>query len=283
LISHLQSDCADLRFIAARSFGAIGSQVCDALPTLMHMIEYEADDEVCWAVVAAISAAGTEALPALIELLQRARLRATPLIQAALLGIGETAAGELARTLLTADSIVVRQAAAWVLASLGPKAEPAVPVLAELLDSPDKEIVLDAIVALANIGRVGRVCTASLAGFLRDPDETISEWATKALLSIGPEAVPILQELRSNLDEGQRGSIDHVLESLGAVVSDAISDDGFKGIKNQNALELFAVVGALLLKHGPASYDDLKQWIVDMKAKGEVRTNLPASSRQRAG
>jgi len=280
LLEQLASERAELRAVAARFIAYIGPPVGCALPRLMWMLEHETDNAVCKEVVAAVSAAGIDAMPGLIELLRQNKIRTMPLVQMALLGIGEQAAGEVARLCLTTDNSIVRQAASWVLASLGPKAAPAVPVLLELLDSADREVVTDTIVAFGNLGRVGKDCTNRLATFLWDRDETIREWAKQALISIGPEAVPTLERLQADVDEEKCERIDEVLTGLHALMGLAVVDRGVKGVTDINTLELFKVVGDLLLEHGRLSQEKLSVEIGKMKKKRKLRKDLPCSERQ---
>lgn len=112
LISLLNSKSCDLRQNAARLLGMIGPSAIRSVPTLIQRIEKEEETQVGQAVVVALSAMGTAALPALIDGLRRQNLRTIPLFQTALFGIGQDAAGELARTLLTSDSVIARQASA---------------------------------------------------------------------------------------------------------------------------------------------------------------------------
>jgi HEAT repeat protein len=278
LIEHLDSPVAEMRQSAAMLLGSIGAVARPAVPKLLRMLEEESDDQVCLAVVGALSAAGKDALPGLIEMLQGENLRTRSLLQQTLLGMGETAAGEVALTMMTANSLMARRAAAWLLASLGPKAAEAVPVLLPLLDSEDNELVTDTIVAFGNIGRAAKDCTQKLAKFLWNSDETIRGWAAQAIYSIGPEAVPELQKMRSAADADHREKLDDVIANLSALFTVPMS--GFKGITDMDALELFRIVGDLLLEHGRMSHNELARAIVELQAAGDVDLNLSASPRQ---
>ncbi len=153
--------------------------------------------------------------------------------------------------LLRDQNPTTAERATWALASMGPRAEAAVPVLTLTLGHADPFVRRFAAVALGDIGRQPGVAVPALAQALKDGDSTVAVQAALALGKMGPRAaaatpalrealrhrdpyvrayaaaalgemgrdaevaVPWLRELRNDEDESVRGSARKALEKLG--------------------------------------------------------------------
>lgn len=137
---------------AADALGAIGP---DALPALEDLIATtkSGDAQTEWHAIAAIGNMGPVAVPAsprLIEVLNSNDDHIRFAAEQALLRIGKLAVPELVRALKDQHR---RQAAAQVLAGLGPAAGEAVPSLIPLLKDSDPSFQREIVLALSTMGK----------------------------------------------------------------------------------------------------------------------------------
>jgi len=93
---------------------------------------------------------------------------------------------------LADEEASVRRAAAWALFEMGPKAAPAVPALADLLD--DAEVRMPALRALEAIGYESSPALPELTSLLKHPDGFVRLGTVYALGAIGAPSVPALTE-----------------------------------------------------------------------------------------
>ncbi len=137
-----------------------GLVLCLAVPGLAGGLS-EPDPALRWKAVAALAAQGARAVP------------------------------EAIRVLETGDA-AGREAAARVLARLGPAACAAVPALVRALGDPEALVRERAAQALGALGPCAATSAKALAGALADADIFVQGQAALALGSLGPGAVPVL-------------------------------------------------------------------------------------------
>lgn len=111
---------------------------------------------------------------------------------------GQAAVPELSRALTDPD-VEVRQAAAWSLSQVGPKAAKAVPKLIDVLADPDPHVRSLAAVALAGMGRQAEPALPALIRALSDPVDYVRAPAADALGSLGAAARDAVQPLADRL------------------------------------------------------------------------------------
>jgi HEAT repeat protein len=162
------------RIVAGSPYGLPAAVTRDLVPPLIELLRGE--DAGVWGpaarILGKIGPEARQAVPALIELLQR----------------GDRDARD----------------AAWALGGIGPEARAAVPALIELLQRGDRDARKDAAVALGRIG--GQVAVAALLEVLEGavPDPEVVSNAMRVLSDIGREVVPPLIELLGAEDAGVR-------------------------------------------------------------------------------
>jgi len=72
---------------------------------------------------------------------------------------------------------------------------------------------------LATIDPVAREAAPALVKALRDDNEEIAPWAALALVRIGPEVAPLLEEALPSADADSRSRCEEILSCLGPLVS----------------------------------------------------------------
>ncbi len=114
----------------------------------------------------------------------------------------------------------MRVQAAYGLASLGvrarglsPSAAAAVPVLIEALQSKNRDLRFQAMLALAFLGPVAAPAIPALSANLSDP--RIGRWAAEALAGIGEQGIPALRQAANGSNREARKNAAHALGNLG--------------------------------------------------------------------
>jgi len=130
---------------------------------------------------------------------------------------GTPAVLELTAALADSDA-EVREAAAWSLSQIEPKAARATPRLAESLSDPNPRVRSLAAVALGAIGPQAATSVAALMGALNDPVDYVRAPAADALGSIGPAARAAVHPLADRLLT--KGEPVFVLRSVSAALGD---------------------------------------------------------------
>jgi esterase/lipase superfamily enzyme/HEAT repeat protein len=114
------------------------------------------------------------------------------------------------------------------LGGLGPRAAPAVPLMIKLLEAPDVDHQRrqGLVLALGEIGPPARQATAALINLLVDPEETESIQVAAALTigKVGPEAVRALAEQFRQSDADVRATVALALVAIGPQAAPAVED-----------------------------------------------------------
>ncbi len=119
----------------------------------------------------------------------------------------------------------VREAAAQVLAQIGPEAKMAVPVLTKMLGNKDWKIRHRAVRALGKIGPEAKPAVPALTKMLNDKDWNIRYAVADALGKIGPEAktaVPVLTEMLGDNEWNIRYAAAGALGKIGPAAAAAV-------------------------------------------------------------
>ncbi len=206
LVACLDDFSLELREQAAWALGELGPAARAAVPALLEALETtcpvykKAARDVRRAAAFALGKIGApEAIPALAELLDDPDWRVRAEVVRTLRTLGADVL-PLVRRALRDEKGAVREAAVEALADIG---RPAIPVLIELSDHPDPEIHIEAIRALGRL-RATEASPALIDIVLRADEGKVVEAAVKALVRIGPPAVPHLRELLSAPDSSAR-------------------------------------------------------------------------------
>ncbi len=191
----LVDDTLRVRASAAWAVGKIGPEAKDAAKPLVAALREEIRRDPNFAgaeqrtrmqsMVFALGALGPKAadgVPALMTVLNDGSEPLQVAAATALAGIGEPAVKPLG-TAVQSPVPAVRQEAARALRLIGPKAEPAVPALIQVLENTDElEGGHDAIIAVADaLGEIGKKAKKALSALEKQAKKSGSEDVTTAL------------------------------------------------------------------------------------------------------
>lgn len=191
-----------VRLVAVEALGRIGLAHPQALLALIETLRFEGQqaggpDE---------AAAAFERRVAAAEVLSLSRGGAAPAVPALMRAAAD-------------DSERLRHAAAATLGAIGPAADPALLVLADLVIFDESAHVRDrAAIALAEIGPAS---IPALQMLLRDEDPEVRWRAADALRRLGPPALPAIDDLRQAAADSSPTVRISALEAVWAVAEDA--------------------------------------------------------------
>ncbi len=184
-------------------------------PLKTWAIEYYAGDgPVRQRALAALQAMGSNAVPALIELLQAKDSAVRQHVWSKgtnwPLGLRRTVLG----TVPAPDAPTTHAVAARALEAIGPRSRAAIPALDRALQDPVPEVRLRAAAALAAIGKESvPVLTQALA----DPKIDVRQAAAAGLGTIGPDASAAVLDLARRLKDQNERVRDTAARSLGRI------------------------------------------------------------------
>lgn len=174
--------------------------------------------------VAAIKRLGTNAVPGLIDLLQRKE----PFFHRQAARLSQKLPRRIARPLLgwsvRNDSVTSRCAAAQCLGSLGALSEPAVPALVQALHDRETQVVMASATAL---GQIGPRAVPELMRALTDTNGFVRSCAASALGQVGAgaeSALPGLIELFGDTNQFARDAAGYSAGLIGAHALRSISN-----------------------------------------------------------
>jgi HEAT repeat protein len=187
-----------VRAAAVDAVGRFGSASPKAVPALMERLKDD-DARVRREAAAALGALGpdaAEAVPALIEAL-RDPMGTVTLQAAASLGmIGSASVGPVSELLQDEE---LQGLALLILSDLGDDASEAIPAVVKLIGSRNDELVREAHLFLAQMGKKSQIAEGALLKSLKDEKSKVRASAAYALIRIGAgeQTMPILQEALS--------------------------------------------------------------------------------------
>ena len=273
LVGLLKSEDDDLRMTAARAFADNIPPAQCAAPVLVELLLNESNGTICQLARKAVLKTGVQAVPSLIEWMQRNHDRYGPLIYYTLSEIGEAAIPEILTLFRTTDDMGLREAAALTFYALGPKAVAAVPELLELAKNGDADLRIYIVTALAAVGPKGAAAMEFLVAALLYGEENTVVWAAEGLKSIGEAVIPILEEGLDVVDEPSRARIEPVLRQLKEADGRG-KVDPLAWIKDDAAVELFVLCGRIL--RGP----EAKSFKIISDELKDVRLHFAASTKK---
>lgn len=151
--------------------------------------------------IAALRSLDTNAIPGLVDLLQRQESFARRQLTAITSRLPGRLGGRAFSWASRKDTIRYRSAAARSLGLLGPVAEPAIPVLIGALRDPETQVRWDAAGAL---GRIGQPAVPELLRVLAESGGFARNCAAYALGQIGAAAEPALPQLIESFTDTNR-------------------------------------------------------------------------------
>ena len=221
----------------------------------------DADADVRWAAVGALSRIGpaaADAVPALIEALRDTTEVIGKAAAEALGRIGPAAVDGVPALIaaLSDDNEAIRVAAVGALGRIGPAAADAVPALIEALSDDNDAIRVAAAKALSRIGLAAGDAVPALIEALRDAHAGVRKAAAEALGWIGPaagDAVPALIEALRDANAGVHVAAAKALSRIGPAAADVIPAL-IEALRDANAGVRWSATWALS-RIGPAAAD----------------------------
>ena len=186
LVSALQSELSELRWVISNQFAALGPAGEEAIPVLAEML-LEHDTNIRSAAANALGSFGAKAesaVPQLIEAYQQASQTEGYSYLRALGQIGDARAVPLLQEVLRGADWYSAYEAAEALANFGETAAPAVPDLIALLASEQHQVVTSAIEVLGKIGPAAMDAVPHLIKFLAGSESSYYYPAETALEAI---------------------------------------------------------------------------------------------------
>lgn len=252
--------------------------------TLLNRLEQEEVSEIEDILIRELVRRAPETMRLTVERLPGAGIKKLAIYQYLLWAIATQRPVEVAKLLESSDH-TVRTAIAWVLHRLGPYADDTLACVLPLLESADRDVVHDALIALGRTGPAAARAALRLGELLAGDDAELSDCAEEALISIGYSAIPALRAARDLAGSAGQAAIDRVLEHLSYAPSHFESPqpaateieqpiDVLASEVEHQDLELFYVVGQLLLTHGALSFQRLHDEVQSRKKAGTVRPGL---------
>jgi hypothetical protein len=284
LLQYLTHENRDFRGVAAASMADACHEHQKIVEALLDSLDHEDDPDVQDMIIQQLVTRRSETMVLIPDRLPRVSLVRVPVYQYVLLGIAQRQPEMVANLLCTAE-VRNRQAAAWVLHSLGPAADRALDALLPLLESPDQDIIRDSLIAFGRIGPSAVRAVPQLARLLVSEHGDISDWAEEALISIGFSAIPALQLAQNKASRSEKSEFDRVLQRLSyAAAGSQVTNlddtnvekvvDVLSGQIDRSDVELYYHVGRLLVAHGALSFQRLHTELQSLKAVGLVRQGL---------
>ena len=263
LLARLNHENPNFRGIAARLLHATGCpSKAVAAKALLSRLDTETDESVLEVVMVAFEDVGSEAIAEIASRFETCDLGRFVYYQGALHQIGMKHPESVAE-LMSHENVRVRRAAAWVINTLGADAVPAIPVLIRHLEHASDEVVFDILVAMRPLGPAAELAVKSLGKLLTHKDRSICRWATDAILTMGPIAIPHLSLLAREVDDANRLEINEVIRRISCVALPNAGVQSVDGVIEEQLLERFVLMGEVLSVTGPLSFLKLEQAIVE--------------------
>jgi hypothetical protein len=185
LVSALQSELPEFRWVVSHQFSSLGASGEEAIPVLTEMLS-DPDPLVCSAAVQALGDLGSgaaSAVPAIIGAYQYADTTTRYSYLRTLGQIKDERALPLMISALHDDGYTAYESA-QALGMMGEAAAPAVPDLIPLLQSDEHQVVTTAADTLGKIGSPAMQAVPDLIKLLGGPEDSYYYWAENALKSI---------------------------------------------------------------------------------------------------
>ncbi|HVP09585.1 MAG TPA: HEAT repeat domain-containing protein [Phycisphaerae bacterium] len=221
LIQAMRDENAEVRCQAAVALGLIGSNDSGCIAALAALLKDE-DPNVRDRVAEALGRLGSSQaeVQGLLETASRAERSQDRIWPAFALALSSRRPASFVLslgTILLTDERATRLAACEALQRLGPLAQPAVPVLTELLAGRDKAVVAAVIDALGAIGPAAGEAVPRLCVALDDRDPFVRRRAAAALGRMGKAAAVATPALVARLSDESEPVIVACVEALGRI------------------------------------------------------------------
>ena len=224
---------------------------------------------------------GTRPVPALIRFARENKLGSIRIAVSSLAMIGMTAPDEVipavVNDLITHPEGRVRMVGASVLAEMGRTAESAVGHLARTLDSGDRALYPDVLRALKAMGPAAVGAAPSVIPLLASGIEILAVRAEEALLAMGPDVRPILDQARNHPDGVVKRRTASLIKRIKATAGQGVGE--FHWVGDDALIKLFVAVGDILERNGPTSYENISAKLTELQSEGSLDRDVDTNAR----
>lgn len=98
------------------------------------------------------------------------------------------------------------------------------------LKSPDKNVRMDAAIALASLGPAAADAVSALTASIKDSDPEVRKLVAYALGQIGPKSAPAIAPLKELLNDADRNVVTAALNALRAIDPKSVGDLQIKNV-----------------------------------------------------
>jgi HEAT repeat protein len=251
---------------------AISEAGREAVPALIEALKNDRARYWACIVLGDIGPHAAEAIPALVEQLKceepQVRMQATM----ALTAIGPSDSGTIAALipLLRDSEYSVRYAATFAMTKIGPAAKDATPTLKKNLDDKDTFLVAISAWALARVNDKDAaaldVAISKLVPALKDKEQRTRLIAVKALFDLNPPSEKVAPALAEALRDSDPEVLANVIDAL-AAHGEAVVPRAIKALDNDK-LRVPAIM--LLRRLGPKAKDAVPALVAILKSDGSA-------------
>jgi HEAT repeat protein len=276
LTSHLSSADAELRRIAAVYLGELGSAVEEVLPALLARLEEESDFEAGRALAGALAAVGERVVEPLLERIVQRKVMNTEIVGFALGQLGERGAEAIGNVVLRHRDVVVRTSGIIMLREMGPLAAPAVPVLAEMLETADDEFAALLLSAIVTSGMAAKAAMPAVLRCVANRSDEVRWIARQVVASLGRQVLAEVEAALAASEGTARQHLEEVLEDISG--HRPARFERCRDLNKDAWLVTYAAVGTALEQNGPMGFDAMEALLSSSGNEMEFRPTSVKSS-----
>ncbi|MFT3786004.1 MAG: hypothetical protein QM770_07545 [Tepidisphaeraceae bacterium] len=245
LIAHTRDE---IRFAAANAIFQMDQSAEVLIHDLVDQFLIESNTRVVELQASALVAIGPLAVPALMNLLTSEDMQRVVAILNAISRVRSDAAEALANVLQSTPSGLVRMFAAEVLIKMGQRALPAIPVVANLLNTVfEDDLQSTLLLTITACGSDAIAAIPALIQYVADNgvrDSGFTNFALVALLNMRVQALPVLQSECESAVGQAKENLTHALGVLTPAYNPDFAD--FERLGNDRKIRVFIEAGSLI-------------------------------------
>lgn len=272
----------DIRVAALNGLRMMGPRAEPALPQLLERVGVDTSVRASDALADALAAIGASAAPGIISLMRRCDWRAIPTLGIALTRMGDAGAQGVVAALEVERDDHVRGMLVGVLRDMPEPAKAnVVPALSSLLDRTRDGFAASVIVAaIGSAGTAAVQAVPSLIRCLLSADDELAFRVEQILRSIGPAALPALEQALETASKEEKHRLAGLAVSLWA------AGDGdfevYESLGDDKVWMQFECVADLLTER-PMSFKAMEVEIGLRREAGRMTDDFPVSERSLLG
>jgi hypothetical protein len=268
----------DIRVASLNGLRMMGPRAEPALPRLLERVGVDTGVRVSDALADTLASIGAPAAPGIIALLRQGDWRTIPTLGIALTRMGDAGAQAVVAALEVEREDHVRGMLVGVLRDMPESAKASVvPTLASLLDRTRDGFAANVIVtAIGSAGAAAVQAAAALVRCLLSADDELAFRVEQILRSMGPAALPALEEALETASKEEK----HRLAGLAVSLWSARDGDFevYESLGDDKVWMQFDCVADLLMEQ-PLSFKAMEAEIELRRGEGRVPDSFPISER----